>query len=123
MVRLGFAIVGTGFIAGVIANSMTRSSRAKLVAVSSRKLEKAKSFAAKYSGAAAVEGVESLLARADVEAVYIATPTVAKEKIALAAIAAGKHVLVDKPFMDRASVLRMTNAAAAKSVVFMDATH
>ena len=65
----------------------------------------------------------SLLARPDVDAVYIATPTVAKEEIALAAIAAGKHVLVDKPFVNHASVLRMTQAAAAKGVVFMDATH
>jgi len=32
-------------------------------------------------------------------------------------------VLVDKPFIDHASVLRMTKAAAAKDVVFMDATH
>jgi predicted dehydrogenase len=60
---------------------------------------------------------------ADVEAVYIATPTIAKQEIALATIAAGKHVLVDKPFINRASVLRMSEAAKAKSVVFMDATH
>src|SRR5262249_41743375 len=65
----------------------------------------------------------SLLARGDVEAVYVATPTVAKEAIALAAIAGGKHVLVDKPFLSRASALRMTRAAAEKGVVFMDATH
>jgi predicted dehydrogenase len=40
-----------------------------------------------------------------------------------AAIAAGKHVLVDKPFADQASVSRMVKAAAAKGVAFMDATH
>lgn len=56
-------------------------------------------------------------------AVYVATPTVAKEPIALAAIAAGKHVLVDKPFADQASLQHMTRAAAARGVVFMDATH
>ena len=72
---------------------------------------------------AAVQGIDSLLARADVDAVYIATPTIAKEEIALAAIAAGKHVLVDKPLLNHASVLRMIKAAAAKGVVFMDATH
>ena len=64
-----------------------------------------------------------MLARADVAAVYIATPTAANEEIALAAIAAGKHVLIDKPFLNHASLLRMTNAAAAKNVAFMDATH
>src|SRR5208283_4686001 len=46
-----------------------------------------------------------------------------KEQTALAAIAAGKHVLVDKPFVSHASLMRMINAAAAKGVAFMDATH
>lgn len=68
-------------------------------------------------------GIDDLLARADVDAVYIAIPTAPKEETALAAIAAGKHVLVDKPFVNHASLLRMTDAAAAKGVAFMDATH
>jgi predicted dehydrogenase len=72
---------------------------------------------------AAVQGVAALLDRGDIDAVYIATPTISKEDIALTAIGAGKHVLVDKPFIDHASVSRMTEAAAAKNVLFMDATH
>ncbi len=123
MPALGFGIVGTGMIAGVIAEAIGKSTQAKLIAVSSRRVENAKNFVAKRPGVAAVQGIDALLARAGVEAVYIATPTIAKEEIALAAIAAGKHVLVEKPFIDHASVLRMTNAAAAKGVAFMDATH
>ena len=121
--RLGFGIVGTGMIAGVFANALAKSKNARLSAVSSRRLDNAQAFVAERPGAEAVEGIEALLGRAEVEAVYIATPTVAKEAIALAAIAAGRHVLVEKPFIDRASVQRMTEAAAAKGVVFMDATH
>ena len=110
-------------IAGVVADAIGRSSKARLAAVSSRRIENAEKFTADRHGAAAVEGLDKLLARADVDAVYVATPTVAKDAIALAAIAAGKHVLVDKPFADHASVVRMTQAAAARGVVFMDATH
>jgi predicted dehydrogenase len=110
-------------IAGVIADAIGKSNSATLSAVSSRRLENARTFAAKYPGAEPVEGVEALLGRADVDAVYIATPTVAKEAIALAAINAGKHVLVDKPFVNAASVSRMTAAAELQGVVFMDATH
>jgi predicted dehydrogenase len=110
-------------IAGVVADAITKSAHAKLAAVSSRRIENAQRFTAKRSGAEAVRGVDGLLARPDVDAVYIATPTAAKEEIALATIAAGKHLLVDKPFTNRASVLRMIQTAAAKSVVFMDATH
>ena len=123
MSRVGFGIVGTGMIAGVVADAIARAAKARLAAVSSRRLENARKFTADRPGAAAVEGVDRLLSRADVDAVYVATPTVAKEEIALAAIGAGKHVLIDKPFINHASALRMTQAAAQKGVVFMDATH
>jgi predicted dehydrogenase len=121
--QLGFGIVGTGMIAGVIADAIAKSTNAKLIAVSGRRIDTAHTFVATRPGVAAVQGHDGLLARADVDAVYIATPTAAKENIALAAIAAGKHILIDKPFVNHASLLRMTNAAAAKHVAFMDATH
>ncbi len=119
----GFGIVGTGMIAGVVADALARSTTAGLRAVSSRSLENARKFTAPRPGVDAVEGLEALFRREDIEAVYFAIPTVAKEAAALAAIAAGKHVLVDKPFVDRASVQRMVDAAMAKGLVFMDATH
>jgi predicted dehydrogenase len=91
--------------------------------VSSRRIENARRFVETRPGAAAVQGSDALLARDDVGAVYVATPTAAKEDVTLAAIAAGKHVLVDKPFASLDSARRMTEAAAAQGVAFMDATH
>lgn len=123
MSQLGFGIVGTGMVAGVIADAIATSTNGKLVAVSGRQIDTAQSFVTKRPGVVAVQGINGLLTCADVDAVYIATPTAAKEEIALAVIAAGKHVLIEKPFVDHASVLRMTNSAAAKNVAFMDATH
>ena len=119
----GFAIVGPGMIATVVADALAQAKNTGLRAASSRQLENAQKFVANRPGAEAVQGHEALLRRADIHAVYIATPTVAKEAIALAAIAAGKHVLVDKPFVNEASALRMTQAAAASNLLFMDATH
>jgi predicted dehydrogenase len=123
MAQLGFGIVGTGMIAGVIADAIVKSKNAKLIAVSGRQLGNAQNFVATRQGVAAVRGLDALLTRADVDAVYIGTPTAPKEEIALEAIAVGKHVLIEKPFVSQASVLRMTKAAAAKGVAFMDATH
>jgi predicted dehydrogenase len=120
---LRFGIVSTGFIAGVIADAIAGSSRAKLVAVSSRSLTSAQQFVAKRSGVAAIEGADRLVSRSDIDAIYIASPTTTKEEIALAAINAGKHVLVDKPFVNSASLRLIIDAAAEKGVVFMDATH
>jgi predicted dehydrogenase len=123
MAQLGFGIVGTGLIAGVVADAIGKASNARLVAASSREIGTAQKFVAERAGVAAVQGFEALLGRADVDAVYVAIPTAPKEEVTLAAIAAGKHVLVDKPFADRASLLRMTDAATKKGVAFMDATH
>lgn len=114
-----FGMVGTGFIAGVMADRAFGGS-APLVAVSSRSLARAEAF---RPGVAGVEGAEALAARDDVDAVYVATPTAAKEAAAMAAIAAGKHVLVDKPFAGAASARRMREAAKARGVCFVDATH
>jgi predicted dehydrogenase len=122
-----FAIVGPGFIAGVLAAAIARAEGAVLTAVASRKLENAERFVAAnqagHGAIAAVEGWRALLTRDDVDALYLATPTVAKEEIALAAVEAGKHILVDKPFWDEASCRRMIEAAHAKGLVFMDGTH
>jgi predicted dehydrogenase len=123
MSQVGFGIVGTGMIGGVIADAIAKSTNAKLIAVSGRQLETAQNFVANRQGVLAVQGIDRLLANEQVEAVYIATPTAAKEEIARAAITAGKHVLVEKPFVSHASVLRMTDAAERKGVAFMDATH
>src|SRR5262249_29260471 len=108
---------------GVVADAICRSKNARLTAVSSRRIENAQKFTAQRNGVAAVQGIDRLLSRGDVDAVYVATPTVAKEDIALVAIAAGKHVLIDKPFINHASALRITQASAGRGVAFMDATH
>src|SRR6266849_2452969 len=104
MSQLGIGIVGTGLIAGVIADAIAQSKNAKLTAVSSRRIENAQRFVNQRQGVAAVQGIESLLTCTDVAAVYVAIPTAAKEETALAAITADKPVLVDKPFADQASV-------------------
>jgi predicted dehydrogenase len=110
-------------IAGVVADALAQATNCGLRAVSSRQLDKARNFTANRPGTEPVEGHEALLRREDIHAVYVATPTMAKEAIALAAIAAGKHVLVDKPFVNQGSVERMTQAARDAGLLFMDATH
>lgn len=118
--RLG--IVGTGKIANKHAVAISMTDKVELAAVASRKLETAEAFSAEHGGEP-VQGFEALIARDDIEAIYIATPTGAKEAAAIAALEAGKHVIVDKPMVDAASVRRMTDLARAKGLALMDATH
>ncbi len=123
MTKVNIGIIGTGFIAKILAPEIQSSSKARLAAVSSRTLAKAEDFVASYPGAVAVEGADRLIARDDVDAVYIATPTSAKEDVASRALAAGKHVLIEKPLHSSESFKRLSALALKKGLVLMDATH
>ncbi len=94
---LGFAIVGTGMIAGVHAQAINAVAGARLVGVVSRSPEKGPAFAAKHGAAVLTATVEEMVARPDVHVVNITTPSGAHLEPALAAIRAGKHVVVEKP--------------------------
>jgi predicted dehydrogenase len=64
--------------------------------------------------------LDRLLARDDIDAVAIATPAHTHSPIALAALAAGKHVLVEKPLADSHEVgQRMVSLAAEQGLVLM----
>ena len=123
MTKLNFGIVGTGFIAGLIAPAIQGSEYARLAAVSSRSKEKAERFAAQYPSARAVQGLDELLEQLDVQAVYVAAPTSAKEDIAARALSAGKHVLIEKPLQSKDVAERLVAIARENNVVLMDATH
>ncbi len=94
---LGFAIVGTGMIAGVHAQAINAVDGARLVGVVSRSPEKAAAFAKQHGAAVVTATVEEMVARDDVQVIAITTPSGAHLDPALAAIAAGRHVVVEKP--------------------------
>jgi predicted dehydrogenase len=121
--RLRIGIVGAGFIAGVIAQAIRESTSCALSAVASRTLASAERLAAEFDVANVYPTWQALLESGSVDAVYVATPTVAEEEICLAAAAAKLHVLADKPFTDAASVRRIGDACLANGVAFLDATH
>lgn len=121
VLRIG--IVGTGFIAQVIAQSLSRARKAMLAGVASRSLARAEGFAGTHGGVPAFEGWQGLVRSSEVDAVYIAVPTAAKEAIASGALAAGKHVLIDKPLASAASAERLAAEARSKGLALMDATH
>jgi predicted dehydrogenase len=91
--RLNLAIVGCGLVGRKRAKSLGRH---RLVACTDVVPELARRLAEEH-GCEAAEGVELLLARADVDAVLICTTNDALAPLALAAVEAGKHVLIEKP--------------------------
>ncbi|GGN74353.1 oxidoreductase [Streptomyces albiflavescens] len=76
--------------------ALTSQPLVDLVAVASRSLAKAQGLADRF-GCAAVEGYDRLLARSDIDAVYIPLPTALHAEWTTRALEAGKHVLCEKP--------------------------
>lgn len=122
MSTVRWGIVGTGAIAHAVVGDFQFVPGAELVAVASRTHEKADAFAARHGVARAFGSYPELLASPDVDVVYIATPHPQHRDIALAAIANGKAVLVEKAFTATlAGAQQVVDAAREKGVFAMEA--
>jgi predicted dehydrogenase len=92
-----WGIAGPGRIAATVAAEFDHVEDAELVAVGSRSLERATEFAGRFGIPQAYGNYADLFA-SDVDAIYLATPHGQHTELALAAIEAGKALLVEKSF-------------------------
>jgi len=91
-----FGIIGVGNIAAFHAKAISMVEGAELVAVHSRTQETGEAFA-KEQGCDYESTLESLLARGDIDAIAITTPSGTHTDLGITAAQAGKHVLCEKP--------------------------
>ncbi len=94
---LRWGIIGAGNIAGAFANSLKHAKLGVLTGVASRSLEKAQAFAATHGVPHAWGSYEEALASDEFDAVYLATPHPEHVRWGIATLAAGKHLLCEKP--------------------------
>lgn len=100
--------------------AMLRCDDVALQAVASREAAKAEHLANAFD-CDAVEGYDALLARDDLDAVYVPLPTGLHEEWVGRALEAGLHVLVEKSFTDRHEVARrLTDRARERGLVLME---
>lgn len=119
---LRWGILAPGGIAEKFTETVLANTSQQIVAVGSRSLERAESFATRHGIEAAYGSYEQLLADPDVQAIYVASPHSEHCDHALAAIAAGKHTLVEKAFTRNAAEARKVfSAAEAAGVMAMEA--
>src|SRR5687768_4145024 len=112
-----WGILATGSIARAFVRHLPTSRTGELVAVASRTMENAERFAARNEGTRPHGSYEALLADAEVDAVYIATPHPMHAEWAIAAARAGKHVLCEKPItMTEAEAVAVFDAAREHDV-------
>jgi predicted dehydrogenase len=113
-VRIG--ILGASRFAPMILIKPVRETAEVVVAaVADRDVSQARAFAAKHGIARVHESYEALIADPGLDAVYIVLPNSLHGRWTRAALAAGKHVLCEKPFMANAAEAREVADLAAKS--------
>jgi predicted dehydrogenase len=123
---LHVAFLGCGFITRVHSRVL-RSMRAEIVcSYASRDAAKAERFREKFSGRTSYASYEAALDDPSVDAVVIAVPPKFHRELTLQALAAGKHVLVEKPAFPTAEdfdVVKAARDAAGRTVLVGENDH
>jgi predicted dehydrogenase len=119
---LRWGVLGAGRIAADFIVGVRESETGTLVAVGSHDLGRARSLAEGTSTAKGYGSYGEVLGDAEVDAVYVATPHPQHFELILAATAAGKHVLCEKPItMTSAEASLARTAASDAGVVLVEA--
>ncbi len=123
MEKIRFGIISCAGIARKrFIPAIAQAANAELVGVASRNQAKADQYAAENGIRQAFGSYEALLARSDVDAVYIPLPNGMHKEWSLKAIAAGKHVLCEKPLAPTPQdCLELAAAAKTAGVLLMEA--
>lgn len=114
-----WGIVGPGRIAANIVGDFPYVPGAALTAVASRSQERADAFAAEHDVERAHGSYRSIIDDPEIDVLYIATPHPQHRNIALAAIEAGKALLVEKTFTATVAGAEQIIDAASRADVFV----
>jgi predicted dehydrogenase len=98
MDKLKTAIIGTGFMGKVHAENVRRLGNVEIAAVAASSEEKARQFAQSIGVDGSTGDYQTILKDPKIQAVHVLTPNALHHSMCKAAIAAGKHVLCEKPF-------------------------
>ncbi|MEV0385733.1 Gfo/Idh/MocA family oxidoreductase [Nonomuraea sp. NPDC050643] len=116
-----WGILATGNIAASFVADLALLPDAEAVAVGSRRLDTATTFAAEHGIPRAYGSWAELAADPDVDVVYVATPHVAHHAAAHLCLSAGKPVLCEKPItLDRASAADLVATARGRGLFLME---
>ncbi len=116
-----FGIIGPGRAAARFAHGLQAVEHATLAAVWGRNPDRARTYAAKFSVPIVASTLSDLLS-SEIDAVYIATHPDTHAELSISTLAAGKHVLCEKPAALNLRQLEQVLAAArAQDGLFMEA--
>jgi predicted dehydrogenase len=116
--EIRWGIVGPGRIAEKVVEDFAVVDGARAVAVASRSLDRARDFAGRHGIERAHGSYAAILADPDVDVLYVATPHPQHSAIALAALRAGKALLVEKAFTATVAGARQVVELSRETGVF-----
>ncbi|MEU3019515.1 Gfo/Idh/MocA family oxidoreductase [Nocardiopsis sp. NPDC007018] len=105
------AVIGTGFM-GRVHSHAVRANGGEVVGVAGSSLARAEAFSASHGAGRAHADALELVRDPDVDVVHVCTPNHLHAPLSLAALAAGKHVVCEKPLATDASTARDLTRAA-----------
>ncbi|PCJ59679.1 MAG: oxidoreductase [Planctomycetota bacterium] len=119
MSKLNFGIVGAGAIAHSCCKAINDHPEARVLAASDPNEERLQGLKEKNNITNTYATNEELFGDAELDAVYIAVPNKFHAPLAIAALNAGKHVILDKPFaLSYAEAKEVAYVAAANGKTF-----
>ena len=121
MSKVNIAVIGAGYWGKNIVRNIVSNPKTSLTAICDADVSRAEKFQDEYCKSADVySDFSRVLDRKDIDAVSIVTPVYTHFELAYQALAAGKHVLVEKPMaMSAAEAQKLVEFAKEKSLNVM----
>ena len=116
--KIGIGVIGMGGFGLFAVQQFLQHPNTELIAIAGSRREEARRTADRF-GAAQLETIEELLAHPGIDLIYIATPPFLHHPQAMLALAAGKHVICEKPLAMNPHQGREMLALAAEKGLLM----
>src|SRR6476661_819827 len=122
MVRIG--IIGYGYWGPNLVRNFVEAPNTQVIAVADKNTERLQVLSRRYPGIEGVSDHRDILRNPDIDAVAISTPVSTHFPLAMEALQAGKHVLVEKPMTSSSDEARrlIDEASRRKLVLMVDHT-
>jgi predicted dehydrogenase len=117
---IGVAVLGYGYWGPNLVRNLLEVPEAQLVTLCDPDAERTKLAARRAPGLPLASNAQDVMRSPEVDAVVVATPLVTHYPLARAALEAGKHVLIEKPFTSTSEqAARLIDLAACRDRVLM----
>ena len=121
MSSIGVGLIGCGVWGEVHARTFNTSQDTNLIAVCDKNIDRAKQFALQFKLPFYFDSLNDLLGNKNIQAVSIVTPDFTHAELILAALDAGKHVIVEKPMAttveDCQKIIKLRDSKGLKLMV------